>query len=60
MERSRTRIAGSRIFKRHTRRGWFAETLVVFGILAFAYIAITLQPQRADPVLDLQPSQTIR
>lgn len=26
------------------RRGWFAETLVVLGILAFAYFALTIQP----------------
>ncbi len=26
-----------------TRRFWFAETLVVLGILAFAYFAATLQ-----------------
>ena len=31
------------IFDRQARRGWFAETLVVLGILAFAYFAITLQ-----------------
>lgn len=41
---------------RRVRRGWFAETLVVLGILAFAYFAITLQPQhptapQAQPAL---------
>jgi hypothetical protein len=34
---------------RQARRGWFAETLVVLGILAFAYFAVTLQPQRSEP-----------
>jgi hypothetical protein len=30
------------------RRGWFAETLVVLGILAFAFFAMTLQGQQAS------------
>jgi hypothetical protein len=54
------RIIGANTFDRQARRGWFAETLVVFGILAFAYVAITLQPPNAEPILDFQPSQTIR
>lgn len=54
------RMMVSNTFDRQARRGWFAETLVVFGILAFAYVAITLQPQQDEPVLDLQPAQTIR
>jgi hypothetical protein len=29
------------------RRGWFAETLVVLGIIAFAFFAMTLQGQQA-------------
>lgn len=35
--------------ERRVRRGWFAETLVVLGILAFAYFAITLQSQEPAP-----------
>ena len=54
------RIIGADIVDRQARRGWFAETLVVLGILAFVYVAITLQPQRAGPVLDLQPLTTIQ
>ena len=35
---------------RRVRRGWFAETLVVLGVLAFAFFAMTLQGQQpADP-----------
>ena len=30
----------------------------MFGILAFAYVAITLQPQQADPVLDMTVTTT--
>jgi hypothetical protein len=33
---------------RRVRRGWFAETLVVLGILAFAFFAMTLQGQQAS------------
>lgn len=42
------------------RRGWFAETLVVVGILAFAYAAIMLQPQEAGPILDMTVTGSIR
>lgn len=31
------------LIDRRARRGWFAETLVVLGILAFAFFAMTLQ-----------------
>ena len=33
--------------ERRVRRGWFAETLVVLGILAFAFFAMTLQSQQS-------------
>jgi|EndMetStandDraft_5_1072996.scaffolds.fasta_scaffold183188_3 hypothetical protein len=34
------------------RRGWFAETLVVLGIIAFAFFAMTLQGQdTTGPIL---------
>ena len=37
---------GNRL-ERRVRRGWFAETLVVLGILAFAFFAMTLQGQQS-------------
>ena len=33
--------------ERRVRRGWFTETLVVLGILAFAFFAMTLQGQQS-------------
>jgi hypothetical protein len=36
---------------RRARRGWFAETLVVLGILAFAFFAMTLQGPQATPIV---------
>ena len=33
--------------QRRVRRGWFAETLVVLGIIAFAFFAMTLQGQQS-------------
>ena len=42
------------MMERRVRRGWFTETLVVLGILAFAFFAMTLQGQQpAAPALAL-------
>ena len=38
------------------RRGWFAETLVVLGIIAFAFFAMTLQGQQATGPLAAVPA----
>ena len=40
-------IARADMMERRVRRGWFAETLVVLGILAFAFFAMTLQSQQS-------------
>ena len=47
------RLGASGLLDR-ARRGWFAETLVVLGIIAFAFFAMTLQGQQATgPLLSV-------
>lgn len=54
------RISWNNSIDRRARRGWFAETLVVLGILAFAYFAVSLQGQRtAEPAPAAIPGLTI-
>jgi len=42
------RFGGDGTIDRRVRRGWFAETLVVLGILAFAFFAMTLQGRQPE------------
>ena len=40
------RVGADGVMDHRVRRGWFAETLVVLGILAFAFFAMMLQSQQ--------------
>jgi hypothetical protein len=49
------RLGASGLLDR-ARRGWFAETLVVLGIIAFAFFAMTLQGQQATGPIPAIPA----